>query len=258
MDRIHLPAIVKLRAPFEGGRGLAQKDITTEDAATRITNRTRVRKGAKFDKTTGVNLDHQETAITRKIGILAEKQRRLSTKFTVSGGKIKSNSRSECKHPRIRRTDAAIGLPNISLTIGGSASRNNSDAESRTTAKKAKRCRVRHAGDTISYVYSKSLKDENCMAFLRNCNTEFDKGVRSEQRSSESDCGVIDTKKPYGLPSLKANVECIADHDRREWVTTIGQGSLANGESLSNRWEVDDGVSNTTNYDSSDSLADDE
>lgn len=249
MDRIHLPAIVELRAPFESGRGLVKNDLTTEEVATRSTNRTR-RKGAK-DKT-GLNLDQDTTITRKKIGILADKQRRLNTKFTVSGGKIKTNSRSEGKQQNARRRSeaaAAVGLPNISLSVGGSVSRtDNSNADRTGAAKKAKRCRVSHNGDTISYVYSKSLKDENCMAFLRNRMESVEKGVTSEPRLSAS---VIDKKKPYGLPSLKANMECV---DRREWITT-SQDSLANGDSLLNRWEVDDddAVSNGTNYDSSDS-----
>lgn len=260
-DRVHLPAILKLREPFESGERLAKRDITiSEETVTGASNCSndinRPRVKGRRDIKTGIGIDQQ--TIAKKRGSVLDRQRtKLSTKLTTishAASKTERGSGSEGSKNRNfinarRRNEAiSIGLPNISLTMDGDNVGNDNDSQ-RTAAKKPRRCRrVRGVdGDTISYVYSKSLKDENCMAFLRNCSSESEEGVSTSCLPQRSSASAIDTtRKPYGLPSLKGNGECIDEKDDLTLTTEE--------ESLLNNWEMDDDVSNATNCDSSNFL----
>lgn len=229
MDELHLPEIVKMREPLVGEERVVKNTVTTGEAKI-VTGRF---GNSSRDKRRAVEL----------------RQRRLNTKF--SGGKV-NGSRSEGKTHNTRRRNDAIGLPNIGSSSGRGNARNIKIEADGFGVKKTRQRRVRRdarGGDTISYVYSKSLEDENCMAFLRNC-MDFEKDLTNSQRSSAFD------KKPYGLPSLKASAEFINDRTATLNCEDYHEKIFEERKMSWNGWRASEGtdedVSNDTNYDSAD------
>ena len=227
MDGLHLPAIVELRERSErcSGGVMNKNNITQHErlalAGRRQTNSVEKRRSRCNSKSTGkkrVNKDVPE--------------RTSSLKKTTNSGKI-----VQPKTQNMRKRFENIGLPKITT----SNEENTLKSNEASGAKKARRTRL-NKGDTISYVYSKSLQDENTMAFLRN-SVEFEKDLNTSHKDTGSS---FERKKPYGLPALKLNEE----NEREKLVNNnreLNSSDASETESLLNAWEaIDDEESNET------------
>lgn len=218
MNRLHLPEIENLHDNSVGGTWIANKNLTTGQVSVTTT-----RNGNSSRNKRRSVVQEQVTWRKRE---KVEKSRRVSTKKL--GGKVR-NTRSEGKNQIVQKRNEIIGFPNIGSSAGA-RTKNKSDFDG-LGPKRSQRWKVRgdDQGDTISYVYSKSLKDKNCMAFLRN-GIDFENGAKNYRRPS----GSAADKKPYGLPSLKTSGEFA---DKVEWsgkdlgheISTTKSGSFLNG-----------------------------
>lgn len=234
MDGLHLPEIVHSRG--RSGRCLSgvSKNITTGESFTgRVQRSTREGRHSKnVEKSTG-----------KKRSSTSKREPKAPSRKASNSGKNSVQDRSQNSRKRFE----TIGLPKITtnteLVDGTSNVRDNSGA------KKPRRTKA-DKGGTISYVYSKSLQDENSMAFLRN-SVDFEKDFNVNYKMDKK---FSFDKKPYGLPALKLNEELIINEER-----FLGKdlensdGSFTETESLLNAWEaIDDESSNGTTYDSAD------
>ena len=230
MDGLHLPQIVRERS----GRflGSVSEDITQYErlalAGRRRTNTTEKRRATGENKSTRkkrTNNDNRE--------------------HTTSLNKASNTTKSaQSKTPNTRKRFDNIGLPKITTN-----NEENTIKSSQASAVKKARKTKSKKGDTISYVYSKSLQDENTMAFLRNSDFERDFNINS--RNTRSNC---DNKKPYGLPALKPS-EGIHEKEGALLGKELDFSDGSETESILNAWEaIDDEASSgsVSEYNSTD------
>ena len=229
MDEFHLPKIVKLR---EQSGGCLGKSVTACEGKGSTAGRRQ--KGCREKR-----CEDGTKSARKKRTSANERQRKTCCKKAASLGK---SSRHEGKTQNNRKRYETIGLPKITTNTEESTLK----VFDGFGVKKPRRTKANN-GDTITCVYSKSLQDENTMAFLRN-GMEFEKdfNLNNEIREKRSSFD----KKPYGLPALKPSEEL---NEKERLLREDSDGSLTETESLLNAWEViDDEVSNGTTYDSTD------
>lgn len=225
MDGLHLPAIVELRE--RSGRCLGSvmnKNITQHErpalTSRRQTNSVEKQRSRGESKSTRKKRGNQDIS-----------ERQSSLKKATNSGKI-----VQAKTQNTRKRFENIGLPKITTNNEENTLKSNEASG----AKKARRTKL-NKGDTISYVYSKSLQDENTMAFLRN-SVDFEKDLNTNHKDKGSS---FDCKKPYGLPALKLN----EDNEQEQFVNSreLNLSDASETESLLNAWEaIDDEESNET------------
>lgn len=216
MDSFHFPEIVDLCEPSGTVlKGTKRNGVSYErkSNASRYLNKTGKRRLHNSEKSRGKRTNHEHTL----------------HKTSLNSGK---------KSLKAFKQFDPIGLPKISPNIV------KEEAKSKGTAKKCKRSKQAE-GDTISYIYSKSLLDENTMAFLRNM-MDVDRDGNHLVNKDINRSNLIEHKKPYGLPALKIP-EGIRQEEIVEKDFHLRESET---ESLLNAWEtLDDQWSNgsTTN-----------
>ena len=221
MDGLHLPEIVRERS----GRfsDSMNKGITQHERLA-LTGRRQTNSREKR-LTTG------ETKSTKKKRANND-SREHSTSLNKASNAAKS-ARSKTLNARKRFDN--IGLPKITTNN----EENTLKSSQASGVKKARKTKP-DKGDTISYVYSKSLQDENTMAYLRN--SDFERDFNINCRNKKSDC---DRKKPYGLPALKPSEGSNEKEGFLGKELDFSDGSET--ESLLNAWEaIDDEASSGT------------
>ena len=232
MDGLHLPEIGQFREDSGRCLGRMNKNITQHEGLA-LTGRRQTNSG---EKRRSINASKS----TKKKRTNNDNRERKTTSN-------KASNTGKSVQPKTQNTrNSNIGLPKITTNNEEDTVKFNENSG----AKKARRTKP-GKGDTISYVYSKSLRDENTMAFLRN-SVDFEKDFNTSCRDKRSSS---DHKKPYGLPALKLSEG--ADVEREQFLNReLDFSDCSETESLLNAWEAidDEDSSNgtTSTYHSAD------
>ncbi len=223
MDSLHLPEIVKFRERSGRYLGSVNNDITQHERLA-LTGRRQTNSREKR-RTTGENISTKKKRTSKD-----NRERKTSLKKTANTGKS-----IQTKTLNTRKQFENIGLPKITTNNEDTLKSNEACGMKKTRRTKANK------GDTISYVYSKSLQDENTMAFIRN-NVDFERDFNVNYKDKRSS---FDHKKPYGLPALKSSEE----HNQMGEILNreLDFSDASETESLLNAWEaIDDEASSDT------------
>ena len=228
MDGLHLPEIVSFREQSGRCLGSVNKNITTHKRL-ELTSGRQTNSGEKRR-----SIDKNKSSRKKRTN---NGNRELKTSLKKISNVEKTRTQPKIQNTR-KHEHENIGLPKITT--------NNEDIRIKASdgygIKKTRR-RKHEKGKTLSYVYSKSLQDENSMAYLRN-NVDFEKDFNTNIKDKRSS---LEHKKAYGLPALKTNEESNEQEQFLSKDPEFSEASCSETESLLNAWEeIDDEDSNDT------------
>lgn len=228
MDSLHLPEIIQFREKPE--RCLESVNITKQDGLPLT--------GRRQTSTKEKRRSNVQNTPARKKRLIHNTNREGNANLYKASNTQKS---TQPKTQNVNKRCENIGLPRITINDEVRRFMPIENCE----AKKARTKLV--LGETISYVYSKSLQDENTMAFLRN-SFDFEKDLNVNFGNKKSS---FERKKPYGLPALKSNDP---ESDEKKDFLSRDFSDDSETESILNAWEAidDEDACNNSAYHSTD------